>query len=152
MGLKLGDLAVSSPAFESGGRIGERYANDKGNSQPEIRITGVPPGTAELALICHDPDAPLPFGFTHWVLYGIPPETTVIRENGGSAFRSGRNDFGVAGYGGPQPPARHGPHHYYFWVYALDARVKGTPSRREFLERYGDHVLEQARLVGVYEN
>ena len=152
MGLNIRDLSVSSPAFGSGGQIPDRFANDKGNDQPEMRISGVPDGTVELAIICHDPDAPLPFGFTHWTLYGIPPDTRVIPENGEAGFRVGRNDFGSAGYGGPQPPGGHGPHHYYFWVFALDTVVDGEPSRNEFLETYGDHIIEQNRLVGIYEN
>lgn len=152
MGLNIRDLSISSPAFESGGRMEDRFANDKGNDQPELHIHGVPEGTKELAVICHDPDAPLPFGFTHWLLYGIPPDTKVIKENGAASFRAGDNEFGKPGYGGPQPPRGHGPHHYYFWVYALDVQVEGTLSRNEFLERYGAHILEQNRLVGVYEN
>jgi Raf kinase inhibitor-like YbhB/YbcL family protein len=152
MGLNIRDLSISSPAFESGGRMEDRFANDKGNDQPELHIHGVPEGTKELAVICHDPDAPLPFGFTHWLLYGIPPDTAIIAENGAASFRAGDNEFGKPGYGGPQPPQGHGPHHYYFWVYALDVQVEGTPTRNAFLERYGDHILEQNRLVGVYEN
>ena len=152
MGLNIRDLAITSPAFDTEGRMADRFANDKGNDQPEIRISGVPDGTVELALICHDPDAPLPHGFTHWLLYGIPPDTAVIAENGAEAYRAGRNDFGQVGYGGPQPPPGHGLHHYYFWVYALDTEVSGTPSREEFLSRYADHILEQNRLVGLYQN
>lgn len=153
MGLNIQDLQLSSPAFENAGQLDDRFANDKGNDQPALAISGVPDGTAELAIICHDPDAPLPDGFTHWVLYGISPDTTEIGENeGDQRFRPGPNDFGGQGYGGPQPPAGHGPHHYYFWVYALDTQVDGTPSRGEFLDRYGDHVIEQNRVIGVYQN
>lgn len=152
MGLNIRDLSISSTAFEAGGRIPDRFANDKGNDQPEMHISGVPEGTVELAIICHDPDAPLPYGFTHWTLYGIAPDTQVIPENGEGQFRVGLNEFGNAGYGGPQPPDGHGPHHYYFWVYALGTQVDGAPSRNEFLETYGDHIIEQNRVVGIYEN
>jgi Raf kinase inhibitor-like YbhB/YbcL family protein len=105
-----------------------------------------------LAVIYHDPDSPRPFGFTHWTLYGIPPYTGVIPENGGDAFRSGLNDYGDLGYGRPQPSLGHGPRHYYFWVYALDRSVEGAPPRKEFLETYADHILGQNRVVGIYEN
>lgn len=152
MGLNIRDLSVSSSAFAAEGKIPDRFANDKGNDQPEIRIEGVPDGTLELAVICHDPDAPLPFGFTHWTLYGVPATTRLIPENGEGRFRAGDNDFGTPGYGGPQPPEGHGPHHYYFWVYALNTRVEGTPSREQFLAIYGNHIIEQNRLVGIYEN
>ena len=152
MGLKIRDLVVSSPTFANGGRMPDRCAFDKGNVQPEIRIAGVPGDAVELALICHDPDAPLAHGFTHWLLYGIDPATRVIDEATAATCRAADNDFGTRGYGGPQPPAGHGDHHYYFWVYALDTRVQGTPDREAFLSRYADHIVEQNRLVGVYAN
>lgn len=152
MGLSIRDLSISSPAFEPEGRIPPRCSKNGGNVQPEIQIRGVPDGAAELALICHDPDAPLPFGFTHWLLYGIPPETRVIGENAGNDYKPGQNDFGEPGYGGPRPPSGHGPHHYYFWVYALDTKVDGTPSRTELLRHYGDHILEQNRVVGIFSD
>jgi hypothetical protein len=69
-----------------------------------------------------------------------------------STYRPGPNGAGTLGYVGPQPPAGHGPHHYYFWVYALDTKVDGTPTREEFLSTYGPHIVEQNRLVGSFEN
>jgi len=150
--LNIQDLAVSSPEFAPLGRLEDRHANNKGNEQPALHISGVPSETVELAVICHDPDAPLPDGFTHWVLYGLPPGTAELPPNADDRFRPGPNDFGNTGYGGPQPPPGHGPHHYYFWVYALSRPVEGTPSRREFLDDYRDAILEQNRVVGVYEN
>ena len=152
MGLNIKDLSISSPAFAFGKRTPDRFANDKGNDQPDLCIHGVPAGTVGLAIICHDPDAPLRFGFTHWLLYGIPADTGVIKENSAAPLRPGDNDFGQPGYGGPQPPQGHGPRHYYFWVYALDTKIEGTPSRNAFLERYREHILEQNRLVGIYQN
>ncbi|MBW4474508.1 MAG: hypothetical protein KME45_29650 [Stenomitos rutilans HA7619-LM2] len=35
--------------------------------------SGLPVEAQQLALICHSTDAPLPRGFTHWSVYGIPP-------------------------------------------------------------------------------
>lgn len=151
MGLNIKELAISSPDFEAGDRLDDRHANDKTNEAPRLTITGVPEGTTELAIICHDPDAPLPDGFTHWTLYGLPPDATSITPDADQRYRPGPNDFGATGYGGPQPPGGHGVHHYYFWVYALDAEVEGTPSRRAFIERYGGSVIEQNRVVGLYE-
>jgi Raf kinase inhibitor-like YbhB/YbcL family protein len=151
LGLNIQDLKISSPAFADGDRLADAYAHDRDNTPPGLKITGVPDGTQELAIICHDPDAPLPFGFTHWTLYGVPVDTTDVGADADEKFKPGPNDFGEQGYGGPQPPDGHGPHRYYFWVYALDTRVSGTPSRKEFLEQYGDNIVEQNRVVGVYE-
>jgi Raf kinase inhibitor-like YbhB/YbcL family protein len=152
MGLNIQDLRISFADYDDGGRLDRRHANDADNQVPTLRIEGVPEGTTELALVCHDPDAPLPDGFTHWTLYGIPADTTELGADADQRFRPGPNDFGAEGYGGPQPPGGHGLHHYYFWVYALSRAVEGTPSRRDFLDGYGDAIIEQNRVVGVFEN
>jgi Raf kinase inhibitor-like YbhB/YbcL family protein len=152
VGLNIQDLTIASDDFKPGGALDRRHANDSDNVAPTLHISGVPADAVELAVICHDPDAPLPRGFTHWTLYGIPTDTTTVDAEADQRFRPGPNDFGATGYGGPQPPPGHGVHHYYFWVYALGTSVDGTPSRPEFLERYGDDIIEQNRIVGTFEN
>jgi Raf kinase inhibitor-like YbhB/YbcL family protein len=150
--LHIADLTITSPAFEHLSHLDRRYTQYGENVQPALAISGAPPGTQELAIVCHDPDAPRPFGFTHWTLYGLPADTTEIAEDAGdSAFRPGPTDKDAPGYVGPRPPAGHGPHQYYFWVYALDRPVGGSPTRREFLDSYGEAIIEQNRVVGVYE-
>jgi hypothetical protein len=144
-------IQLSSPAFTDGNRIPERYAKSGSNDQPELVISNVPAGTQELAVICHDPDAPTPNGFTHWALYGIPADTERIPMNGEKRFSPAANDFGDIGWDGPSPPAGHGPHHYVFWLYALDAPVSGLPDRSRFLRDYAEHIIDQSRLVGIYE-
>ncbi|MEN2738229.1 YbhB/YbcL family Raf kinase inhibitor-like protein [Microbacterium sp. X-17] len=141
------DLAVSSPDLAEGHAIADAFSAYGENRTPTITVTGVPDGTAELALIMHDPDAPMPHGFTHWLRYGIAAHATDLSA---AAARAGRNDAGTTEYFGPKPPPGHGTHHYYFWVYALDTKVEGEPGREEFLARYGDHVLEMNRLIGTY--
>lgn len=153
MGLNIADLRISSPAFKDLGAIPSRHAKDGDDISPALEWSGVPSGARQLAVICHDPDAPRPDGWTHWVVYNIPPSTTGIPEQGGGAFTEGRNDFGDRGWGGPQCPPGHGPHHYYFWVYALDTELGAPPglTRRQLLDRMSDHVLEQNRVIGTYE-
>jgi len=154
MSLKLGSLKVTSSAFKPLGTIPKTYGGDGGNKSPPLEWSGAPVGTQQFALICHDPDAPLPDGFTHWVVYGIPAGTTKLPEGQGpGAFSGGINGTGKAGYIGPYPPNGHGIHHYYFWVYALDGKVNLKPgmTRVQVLEAIKDHILEQARLVGTYE-
>lgn len=151
--LNVADLRISSPAFEDHGRIPERHTGDGEDVAPALEWTGVPEGTKAFALVVHDPDAPLVDGFTHWVAYGIPADTTGLPAGGGEATQ-GTNSFGNRGYNGPAPPPGHGLHHYYFWVYALDKDVQLEPGldRRALLERIEDHVIEQARLIGTYEH
>jgi Raf kinase inhibitor-like YbhB/YbcL family protein len=152
VGLNIQDLSISSSDFAPGERLDDRFAHDKGNEVPTLTIGGVPSDAVELAIVCHDPDAPLPRGFTHWTLYGIPADTTTIDASADDTFRTGLNGFGESGWGGPQPPEGHGDHRYYFWVYALSHPVEGTPSREEFLETYADAIIEQNRVVGTYAN
>lgn len=151
--LNVQDLKIQSPAFESHGTIPARHAVDGEDIAPELRWSGVPEGTKSFAVVVHDPDAPLVDGFTHWVAYNIPGDATGLPEGGGDATH-GTNSYGGDGYGGCAPPPGHGTHHYYFWVYALDEDLDLEPglSRREVLERIEDHVIEQARVVGTYEN
>lgn len=148
MPLNIKDLTVTARGIEAGSRIPDRHAADYGNAAPEIEISGVPTGTVELTLIMHDPDAPLPFGFTHWVVHGIDPANPTVALGG--KHREGPNSLGENAYTGPQPPSGHGTHHYYLWVYALDTSVRGEPSREEFLAAYGNNIIEQNRLVGTY--
>jgi Raf kinase inhibitor-like YbhB/YbcL family protein len=151
MPLNIKDLKIESLDFEPLGPMKDQHAGDKGNVIPRLRINGVPKEAVELAVICHDPDAPLPRGFTHWTLYGIPPVTTDLTD-AQSKFRVGPNGAGKPGYYGPQPPANHGPHHYYFWVYALSGKVDGAPTREQFLQDYKEKIIEQNRVVGIYQN
>ena len=152
--LHLGDLAITSPSFEAGGPIPADHTGDGADVSPELAWHAIPSGTRQLALVCHDPDAPLTYGFTHWVVYGIPPDVTGLPQGGGNAFTEGENDFGERGYLGPAPPPGHGTHHYYFHLYALDTTLDAAAglTRRELLERIDDHIIEQARVVGTYQH
>ncbi len=145
--MQLKDLALTSPDVVDGERIADAFAGEHGSTAPRMVVAGVPEGTVELAIVCHDPDAPLPHGFTHWTLYGLAAGGGELTEADG---RPGPNDTDQVGYVGPFPPHGHGDHRYYFWVYALSRAVEGEPTRDEFLRDYADAVIEQARLVGVY--
>ncbi|MBE9193009.1 YbhB/YbcL family Raf kinase inhibitor-like protein [Gloeocapsopsis crepidinum LEGE 06123] len=153
MGLNIKDLRIVSPAFTTLERIPKRYTSDGENISPPLEWSGLPSGTQQLVLICHDPDAPLPYGFTHWTVYGIPPTAHQLAQAGGSKFTEGTNSTDKLGYTGPAPPNGHGTHHYYFWLYALDKELDLRPglNREQLLDAISDCVIEQARLVGIYE-
>ena len=153
MELRLKNLKLSSQSFSALETIPQRYTSDGENISPPLQWDELPPSTKQLALICHDPDAPLPWGFTHWTLYNIPPEVTKILEGSNCGFTEGVNSAGETGYTGPAPPEGHGVHHYYFWLYALDRTLNLEPNlnRVELLEAIADSVIAQARLVATYE-
>ncbi|XGV98573.1 MAG: YbhB/YbcL family Raf kinase inhibitor-like protein [Leptolyngbya sp. BL-A-14] len=151
--MNIKDLELHSSAFETLQTIPKRYTSDGENVSPSLEWSGLPSGTQQLAIICHDPDAPLPLGFTHWLLYNIPPTVQQLAEAGGDQFTEGINSSNEVGYTGPAPPQGHGMHHYYFWLYALDTELELKPGlhREQILNAIADHVLEQARLVGLYQ-
>jgi len=149
MALFIDKLTISSPDIPNLGRFPVEFTADGGSSVPRLEFSGAPEGTVELALICHDPDAPLPNGFTHWVVYGISPDATSL-DLDAPGVHAAPNGTGSSAYFGPQPPAGHGDHHYYFWIYALRRKAEGEPSREQFLADYGDAVIEQARTVGIW--
>ena len=84
MGFALSDMKLTSSAFEPGGAIPAKYTGDGEDVSPALSWTNVPDGARSLALICHDPDAPLvspgTYGFVHWTLYGIPGDVTELPE------------------------------------------------------------------------
>jgi Raf kinase inhibitor-like YbhB/YbcL family protein len=152
--LNVQDLAITSDAFSHHEAIPARHSSDGEDVSPSLTWSGVPEGTRSLAVVVHDPDAPLVDGFTHWVAYNIPADAEGLPEDVSDDVTHGNNSMGNAGYNGPAPPPGHGTHHYYFWVYALseDPELEPGLSRAELLERIEDLVIEQARFVGTYEN
>lgn len=143
------DLKISSKDIVAETKIDDIYAAATGNKAPVLTIEGVPAEAVELAVIVHDPDAPLVNGFTHLTVYGLAPDTTTVDlEN--LAGRLGPHGGGAVGYTGMEPPFGHGTHHYYFWVYALNAKVEGEPSREQFLSKYAGNLIEMNRFVATY--
>lgn len=149
-------LTLSSSAFEHHGKIPTKHTQEGENVSPALAWDGVPDGTKSLAVICHDPDAPLvkrgAYGFTHWVLYNLSPSTTSLDE-GTSEGTAGGNDAGGTGYTGPMPPEGHGRHHYYFWILALDVEpdLEDGLSLEEFLAKVEPGVLAMNRVIGTYK-
>lgn len=115
-------ITVTSPAFASKRAVPERYSCEGENLPPPLRWQGTPPGTAELAVVVEDPDAPKGT-FVHWIVVGIDPATTAIEPETlppGARVLPGSSDN--ATYVGPCPPEGSGAHHYFFEVYALSRR------------------------------
>jgi Raf kinase inhibitor-like YbhB/YbcL family protein len=148
---------LTSTAFKAEGGIPQRFTCDGDNISPPLAWSGAPQGTRSFALIMHDPDAPKPGGYTHWVVYNIPSTVTHLEENAPKQERlpdggiQGENDSGRIGYTGPCPPS--GTHRYYFRLYALDREVdlKGGASKSELESAMKGHILAQAELMGKYK-
>jgi Raf kinase inhibitor-like YbhB/YbcL family protein len=152
-------LTLSSPAFEHGQPIPQRYTCEGNDISPPLEWAGVPKGTKSLALIIEDPDAPDPAApkrvWVHWVLYDLPAGSSGLPEGAGGkdlpkGCHEGLNDWKKLGYGGPCPPV--GRHRYFHRLYALDMVLGdlSPPTKRELLAKIEGHVLAEADLVGTY--
>lgn len=142
-------------AFAEGAMIPKLHTCDGADLSPALEWSGEPVGTRSFALIVDDPDAPAGT-WNHWLLWDIPASVHAIAQGfkPGQLGVSGTNDFGKRGYGGPCPPRGHGPHRYFFKLYALDLESLKLPegTRRGELDRaMKGHVLGQAQYMGRYE-
>jgi len=145
-------MILTSPSFKDGAMIPAKFTCEGGDMNPELQIQNVPEGAKSLALIMHDPDAPVKGGFTHWVVWNIKPSTVLIKEESvppGSV--EGLHGAGKPGYFGPCPPL--GTHRYEFRLYALDAvlQLPETTGKAELEAAMKGHVLEETMLMGRYE-
>ncbi len=143
-----GRLTLTSSAFADGAAIPKDNTCQGAGTSPDLAWTGAPEGTAAFALVVNDPDAPVPGGFTHWVLYSIPADTSSIPA-GGSAGSSGLNGAGKPGWVPPCPPS--GTHHYVFTLYALPTvtAFAETPTKAQ-VEALGKDALATTTLTGTY--
>jgi Raf kinase inhibitor-like YbhB/YbcL family protein len=145
-------MVISSPAFVNNGNIPAKFTCDDTGVSPELDISGVPQGAMSLALILHDPDAPMPGGFTHWVMWNIPTATTMIGEGSiPPGSMEGANGSGKPGYTGPCPPS--GIHHYHFMLYALDSTLDlvSSTKKADLESAMQKHIISQAEMIGLYQ-
>jgi Raf kinase inhibitor-like YbhB/YbcL family protein len=141
-------LRLTSPAFGNGQPIPPEYTCVGDDVSPPLAWTGVPAGTAELALVVRDPDAD---GFVHWVIAGLPPDVGgLARGNPPSPAVEERNDFGRQGWSGPCPPS--GTHNYDFRIYALaepSGIAAGADGAQAAAQLESAAVLASAALSGT---
>lgn len=150
-------LQLTSSAFQPEGNIPRQFTCEGNDVSPDLTWKNAPSATKSFALIVHDPDAPRPGGFTHWVVYNIPANVTQIPQGAarGDTLSAGgvqgKNDSGQNGYMGPCPPS--GTHRYYFYLYALDTELKlKTGAGKDDVEKaIKGHILEKAELMGRYK-
>ena len=165
-------IIVESVAFKDGETIPDDYTSVGKNVSPPLSWSGAPATTRQFALVCHDPDAPLPGGFTHWVIYKIPAAAKGVPEavpagasvtapavagaiqgaNGFSAFARRGGPPPEPSYRGPAPPAG-APHHYHFTVYAIDGAVdlQAGLDRNALLKAIEGHIVGQGEIIGLYQ-
>lgn len=151
-------FSLTSSVFINNGMIDAIYTCDGADVSPSLNIAGVPNNAESLALILDDPDAPSG-SWTHWLVWNIDPDTTML-EGGGissglpSSAVEGTSGSSIVGYEGPCPPLEDGAHHYNFMLYALDTELGlASGSTKAQLEAAMEgHILDTAELTGLYDS
>jgi Raf kinase inhibitor-like YbhB/YbcL family protein len=142
-------LTVSSPDFKAGGMIPTQFSCEGDNTSPALHIEGLPSSAKSLAIIVHDPDAPMKGGVTHWIAWNIEPMKDFPHKYNGGV--EGLNTRQKEGYMGPCPPS--GTHHYHFVVYALDSKlsVDKKSTEDELKKAMDGHILAHGEIIGLYK-
>ena len=122
----------------------EEYCGDGDNVSPNLAWTGVPDGTKSFLLTMTDPNYA---SYIHWVVTGIPGETTELAaapDGLVSVGVVGANSRGEGDYVGPCQP----DNGYLYTLYALDEVIEGTSSTTlsQAVALMTDHVLGQAEI------
>jgi hypothetical protein len=145
-------MQLTSTAFANDGAIPRQYTCDGANQSPPVSWTGVPSGTASLALRVQDIDTPQKF--VHWIVYDIPPSiTSMATGQPAPGAKQAKNSFGNQGYGGPCPPAG-SRHRYVFTLLAMktELNVSEDVSPNDLwatLEQSA--VVSKGQLTGTYQ-
>jgi Raf kinase inhibitor-like YbhB/YbcL family protein len=155
-----GKLEVGSMAFPSGGRLPERFTADGEGTSPPLTWRGVPDGTASLALIVEDPDAPTPRPLVHAIVIDIDPNIAglaegAIRPDGAGSVEKnvGKNSGFSEGWLPPDPPTGHGKHDYVFQLLALgpgESNDEDSPGRGDLRDLVAGRILAAGVLIGTY--
>ena len=156
-------ITVTSATLKANETIPKDHTADGRNVSPAVMWSGAPAATKQFALVCDDPDVPMPGGFVHWVVYKIPgtakglpaelPMDAMLTAPADiTGTIQGMSGFRRAGYRGPAPPPGK-PHHYTFTVYALDAELPLAEglNRTQLMEAIKGHIIGQGALVSLYE-
>lgn len=146
-------MRITSPAFEDGEHIPEKYGYTTENVNPPLEIEDVPEDAESLVLVMDDPDAMEPAGkiWEHWTVWNILPTTTIPEDWNPEEAVEGTTDFRDTGYGGPNPPD--GTHTYRFQLYAIDTALDldKEDGKEEVTEAIEDHILDEALLEGKFD-
>jgi Raf kinase inhibitor-like YbhB/YbcL family protein len=148
-------LKLTISAFAEGGAIPKMQSCDGADLSPSLEWEGEPRDTKSFAIIVDDPDAPAGT-WNHWLLWDIPPPVHALAQGfkPGQLGQSGTNDFGRQGYNGPCPPRGHGPHRYFFKLYAMNVpslELRAGAKRADLDRAIKGRALAETQYMGRYE-
>ena len=70
-------LRVLCPGFDQSGEIPKRHTGFGADISPQFFIDGLTEGVQTLAIVMDDLDAPFVGELNHWLIWNLPPETTI---------------------------------------------------------------------------
>lgn len=147
-------------SFKHGEHIPMEFTCESKDTNPSLRISGIPKKTRSFAIIMDDPDAPNG-NWVHWVAWNIKPDPRLPRPPGTEIIPvgfpprgtvAGKSSFGVNRYHGPCPPPGE-THRYYFRLYALDVpklKIPASSTAAKLRQAMRGHILKKAELMGRY--
>ena len=124
------------------------------NISPAVSWQGVTGLARSLAIICENFDSE-PCGFTHWLVYNIPPTERELCENLGdnetleNGTRQGINDEGAIGYSGPKEKGGR----YRFRLLALSHTLNNAciMDKEEFFNAVKGYVIDEAEVTVSFD-
>ncbi|WP_062464728.1 YbhB/YbcL family Raf kinase inhibitor-like protein [Demequina soli] len=151
-----GRLTLTSPNFLEGEEIPAKHCGKfiGQNVSPALDWSALPDEASSLLLIVEDLDSPgtsprlhaaaaFPATVERLTEGALTPDATDVQ------FLAGKR--GPLTYAGPRPLPGHGPHHYRFHLYALDAQVDlaTIPAAEHLAPQLSGHVLASGTLTGT---
>lgn len=145
-----GTINFGTQEFSDGSPIPVKFTCEGKDINPTLYIERVPGDAKSLVVVMEDINT-VPKPFTHWIMFNIPSETTIIEEGGvplGAIVAT--NDFGQKTYSGPCPTV--GVHKYFFRVYALDTILTLTSKAKieEVKKEIKGHVITTGETFGEF--
>ncbi|MDP9054080.1 MAG: YbhB/YbcL family Raf kinase inhibitor-like protein [Acidobacteriota bacterium] len=155
-------LTLSSPDFEDGGIIPNKYTQADANPvSPKLEWKNAPDGTVSFLLLMHDPDIAKEKktdDVTHWIAFNIPGAATGLAggQPADAKLPDGTiqllNNRSKVGYLGPGAPPIGPYHHYTFELMALDTKLDLGPgtTRDQVIAAVQGHIVGKGILVGRF--
>ena len=142
-------FTLTSPAFDDGQELAQRYGKKAQNVSPPLDWEGAPEGTRSFALSFVDLH-PVARDYVHWLAADMSPQLSALAE-GAATNPSAWTE--LKPYVGPFPPS--GTHDYEFTLYALSTdmlRLEPGVSLDAFKRAVAQSALAAATLVGKFTN
>lgn len=153
-------MTLTSTAFNDLGNIPVKYCNvgvsGGFNISIPLKWTGAPTNTKSFALQMID--RWMSINFIHWLVINITSTVNELAEGvSTNSMPAGcnelNNDFGMLGYGGPEPPVGSGIHDYEIIIHALSVTsltLATSTTLAQFESAISGNVLTQAKLTGKF--